>query len=32
MPDPPNDTKKRKDDIFDATALLRRGKNRLEIL
>ena len=28
--DPPND-KKRKDDFFDATTHVKKGKNRLEI-
>lgn len=32
IPDPPNDQKKRKDDILDITQLIKRGKNRLEIL
>jgi hypothetical protein len=32
IPDPPNDQKKRKDDILDITAIVRRGKNRLEVL
>ncbi|CDW81262.1 miz zinc finger family protein [Stylonychia lemnae] len=31
MPDPPNDQKKRKDDMYDITSLVRRPKNRLEI-
>jgi len=29
--DPPNHLKKRKDDIFDISKMLKRGKNRLEI-
>jgi hypothetical protein len=32
IPDPPNDQKKRKDEILDITALIKRGKNRIEIV
>jgi len=31
MPDPPNDQKKRKDDMFDITHLVRKGKNSIDI-
>ena len=30
-PDPPNDQKKRKDEMIDITSLVRRGKNRFDI-
>jgi hypothetical protein len=31
MPDPPNDQKKRKDEIFDITHLVKKGKNNIDI-
>lgn len=31
IPDPPNDQKKRKDDMFDITTFVRKGKNRFDI-
>jgi hypothetical protein len=30
MPAPPNDQKKRHDDMFDITTQIRRGKNQLD--
>ena len=30
-PDPPNDQKKRKDEMIDITSLVRRGKNKFDI-